>query len=106
MKHDGMVSIKREKDDSNKLTECSDQSHYPYGTSVNFDDDMLEELKVDDIEIGEVVEVRGFAFLDSMSEHKDKEESNKNVRFQFTHIELTKPKGEKDVIKTLYGDTS
>lgn len=94
-----MIKIKKESEDM--LGCCSDGQHYPYGTSISFDNDMLDDLGIDALAVGDEVDIRGCAFVDSKSEHKSKEYSNKDIRFQITDIKI-KRKSE-DTVTKLYG---
>lgn len=95
------VKIKKESSSDSAVC-CSDGDYYPYGTSLSFDDEVVDELNADNLAVGDVVEVRGYAFVDSKSEHSSKEGSNKSIRLQMTSIKLKRE--EDDRIKQLYGD--
>lgn len=97
------VKIKKESS-SMGVTCCSDDNHYPYGTSLSFDDELVEELDAGNLAAGDVVEVRGFAFVDSKSEHSNTEGSNKSIRLQMTSVKLTRETDDR--INTLYGKGS
>lgn len=81
---------------------CSDDNYYPYGTSLSLEDDLVDDLNAGNLAVGDVVEVRGYAFVDSKSEHSSKEGSNKSIRLQMTSMKVSRE--ENDRIKTLYGD--
>jgi hypothetical protein len=95
------VKIKKEHS-SNGVTCCSDSNYYPYGTSISIEDDLVEELDAGNLAVGDVVEIRGYAFVDSKSEHSDKESSTKTIRLQMTSMKLTRETD--DVVKKLYGE--
>jgi hypothetical protein len=97
------VKIKKESS-SMGVTCCSDDNHYPYGTSINFDDDLVDELGVDNLAVGDVVEIRGYAFVDSKSEHSDSESTNKSVRLQLTSLKVSREND--DIVKRMYGGES
>ena len=82
---------------------CSDGEHYPYGTSLSFENDMIDATDVGSLNVGDLVEIKGLAFVDSKSEHTNKERSEKSMRIQFTSIAIQK-KSDKDNVKKLYGD--
>lgn len=95
--------VKIKKDSSSMgVTCCSDENHYPYGTSLSFDDDLVDELNAGGLAVGDVVEVRGYAFVDSKSEHSSKEHSSKSIRLQMTSMKVSRETD--DAVKTLYGD--
>ena len=98
------VKIKKESSSSAGLTCCSDGSHYPYGLSLSIDNDLVDELDAGNLAVGDVVEVRGFAFVDSKSEHSSKEGSEKSIRLQMTSLKLDRENDDR--IKQLYGGES
>lgn len=97
------VAIKKESS-SHNTTVGSDGSHYPFGTSLSIDDDLVEELDVGGLAVGDLVEVRGFAFVESKSEFSDGDGSDKSIRLQFTSIKLDRETSDRAV--QLYGDKS
>ncbi len=98
---DHQVRIKKESS-SHNTTIGSDGGNYPFGTSINIEDDLVTELNADNLAVGDVVEVRGFAFVDSKYEHSDKESTSKSIRLQITSLKIERETD--DAIKTLYGD--
>jgi hypothetical protein len=95
------VKIKKEQGSSH-LTDSSDGNHYPFGTSLHLDDDMLEELGMGGLGVGDIVKISAFAFVDSRSEHSDRDGSDKSIRLQLTSIELQREEGDR--AQQLYGD--
>lgn len=95
------VKIKKESS-SMGVTCCSDENHYPWGTSLSFDDDLVDDLDLGNLSVGDVVEVRGYAFVDSKSERSSKEHTSKDVRLQMTSMKITRETD--DAVKQLYGD--
>jgi len=81
---------------------CSDENYYPYGTGMSFEDDLVDALGADNLVVGDVVEVRGYAFVDSTSERSDKGGSNKTVRIQLTSLSLNRETDDR--VKVLYGE--
>ena len=49
---DDQVKIKKQSYESDGMVCCSDGDHYPYGTSLRLDKDMIEELGIDSEMIG------------------------------------------------------
>lgn len=95
--------VKIKKDSSSMgVTCCSDENHYPYGTSLSFDDDLVDDLGMDNLAVGDVVEIRGYAFVDSKSEYSNKESSNKSIRLQMTSMKVSRETD--DAVTQLYGD--
>lgn len=86
------------------MTCCSDDAYYPYGTSLNIDDDLVDELDAGNLAVGDVVEIRGYAFVDSKSEYSNKEGSDKSIRLQMTSMKIDRENDDR--VKQLYGDNS
>lgn len=95
------VKIKKESSSSG-VTCCSDGDYYPYGTSLNLETELVEELEAGNLAVGDVVEVRGFAFVDSKHESSSKEGTEKSVRLQMTSMKLRRE--EDDRVKAMYGE--
>jgi hypothetical protein len=102
------VKIKKESSHSAGMTCCSDESYYPYGLSLNIDDDLVDELDAGNLAVGDVVEVRGYAFVDSKSEHSNTEGgktvTNKSIRLQMTSMKVDRQNDDR--VKQLYGGDS
>ena len=98
------VKITPQSSEGDGLVCCHNGQHYPYGTSINLEKELIDELGIDALALGDVVEVRGFAFVDSKSEHSSKEYESKDMRLQLTSLKIRRE--EDDVVKTLYGDKS
>jgi len=95
------VKIKKESS-SMGVTCCSDENYYPYGTSISIDDDLVDELDAGNLAVGDVVEVRGYAFVDSKSEYSSKDSSSKSIRLQMTSMKIDREND--DVVKRMYGE--
>lgn len=95
------VRIKKESSPAG-VTCCSDENYYPYGTSLSFDNELVDELEAGNLAVGDVVEIRGYAFVDSKSEHSDKESTSKSIRLQMTSVKLNRE--EDDAVTQLYGE--
>jgi len=80
-----------------------DETYYPYGTSLDFEDDLVDSLKLDSLSVGDVVEVRALAVVTSKSERESEGDSSKSVGIQLTEIGIY-PEGESDNAEKLYGD--
>lgn len=94
------VKIKKESS-STGVTCCSDGDYYPYGTSISLEDDLVDELNAGNLAVGDVVEVRGYAFVDSKSEYSNSEGSSKNIRLQMTSMKVERETD--DTAVKLYG---
>ena len=80
---------------------CKDSPMYPYGTRLEFEGDLAEELGVDNFSAGETVEVRATAFVREKSEESDDgKEVEKELCLQLT--EVTVKKAPKDRASVLY----
>lgn len=95
------VEIKKQSHESDGMVCCSDGSHYPYGTNLSFDDDMIEELGADNLAVGDIVEIRGYAFVERKSEHTSTDHSSKSVGLQLTSIKIQRETGDR--ANQLYG---
>ena len=100
--HEDQVKIKKESS-SKGVTCCSDGDYYPYGTSINLEDDLVDELNAGNLAVGDVVEIRGYAFVDSKSEYSNKESSNKSARLQLTSLKVDRESD--DAVIQLYGSS-
>ena len=98
------VKIKKESNPSDGMVCCSDGAHYPYGTSLSFNDDLIEELGADNLAVGDIVEVRGFAFVESTSERSDTECSSKSIGIQLTTLKIQRETS--DHAEQMYGPKS
>jgi len=101
---DDQVKIKKQSNDFEGSICCSDDAHYPYGTSLSFDNDMIDELGMGSLAVGDVVEVRGFAFVDRKNEHSNTEGSEKNINLQLTTVQIRRETDDR--VKQLYGSDS
>ncbi len=81
------------------------QSHYPWGTSLTFENGMVDKLGIGALQPGDVVEICGYAVVESIHQSASKDDSNKSVGLQLTDIKVTRRTGD-DYIKQLYGDQS
>lgn len=80
----------KETHESDDMVRSSDDGYYPYGTSLDFDDDMIEELGAENLAVGDVVEVRAFAFVNRKSEHTSTDHSSKSLGLQLTSVKLSR----------------
>ena len=100
---DDQVKIKKENHSDSDVC-CSDDNYYPFGTSLRFEDGLIEELEAGNLAVGDIVEVRAFAFVESKSEHNSADHSSKNISLQLTSIKLKRETGDRAV--QLYGPKS
>lgn len=101
-----MVEIKKEKYEGGSLS-CCEEPYYPYGTSLDLRDELVDDLNVGALAVGDVVEVRAFAVVTSKSEHQredqDGSDSSKNLSIQLTQMKVRREEDDNDRVKTLYG---
>ena len=101
-----LVPIKKE---SSEIGISEDSSHYPYGTELNFHDDLVDELQLGDLEVGSEVTVVGKATVTRKSESSrqalgDQSDDRKSVDVQLTSVQVTSTSTDEDVLKQLYGN--
>lgn len=94
-----MTEIKKRSGSDNAVVCCNDG--YPWGTELRLEDELLSELGIESLAPGDVVEVKGFAFVSQKSEHADKDNSEKSLSLQMTFIKVKRE--EDDHAKQLYG---
>ena len=80
------------------------ESHYPYGTSLSFEGDMVDQLGLSECQIGDEVMVYAKAKIISRSEREDENESDRRVEVQLTSIDISKSGDEKSRDDVLYGE--
>ena len=97
------VKIQKEASHDNAVC-CSNGDYYPYGTSLNLENELIEQLGVESLAVGDVVEVHGFAFVERKSECSDKDGSERSLGLQLTSIKLRREND--DHAQVLYGDNS
>ncbi len=98
------VKINKQSSSSMGMTCCSDDNYYPYGTGLSIDNDLVDELNAGNLAVGDVVEIRGYAFVDSKSEYSNKEGSDKSIRLQMTSMKVDRENDDR--VKQMYGDES
>jgi len=97
-----LVQIKKE-NDGDVITCCSDGQHYPYGTSLHINDDLIDDLGIGQLAVEDVVEIKAVAFVNSKSENSSSGgEESKSMGIQITGMKI-KRKSEDDAVKVLYG---
>ena len=77
---------------------------YPYGLSINLDNDSLEKLGMDKLpEVGVVLTLTAKVKVTSASVNEYENNKERNVGLQITDMDLGKAKVEKDTAEELYG---
>lgn len=96
-----LVEIKKEKSPGCDVSSDS-ESHYPYGTSLHFDDsDLVESLGLDKHSPGDELIVRATAVVTRKSEEADEKGTEHRVSIQLTSIALAK--APNNAAEELYG---
>lgn len=93
--------VKIEKKSHGSMLSPTDE-YYPYGTSLNFEDDMVDSLGLSGVKVGDMVEVKGYAKVESVSERSDEEGSSKNVGLQLTSVSVSTGE-KKSAVDQMYG---
>lgn len=96
--------VKIKKQSESTVTGGSSGSEYPWGTGLHFHGDLVEEMGLENVAAGDIVEIRGFAFVESKSEHSSIDDSDKSVRVQFTSMKIQRT--DDDRAEQLYGPNS
>lgn len=82
---DNLIDIKKISSESSVLC-CPDDEDYPYGTTLDFTDEMVDALGIGALDVGSIVEVRGLAYVKSKHESESESDSHKSVTLQMTSI--------------------
>ena len=67
-----------------------DRPRYPYGLSLSFDQGVLDKLQLDikDANVGDVIDLRAFATITSISQHDNADGAQGRVELQIEKIAL------------------
>lgn len=100
----GLIPIKKESYEDNMLSCCSDGQHYPYGTSLHIEDDLIDDLGVNELVTDDKVEIMAVGFVNSKNEYSRSggDEDSKSMGIQITELKIRR-KPEDDPAKILYG---
>ena len=77
-------------------------SHYPWGTRITLENETLAALKVDSLAPGDVVEVKAYATVESVSQDADKTKSHRAMTMQITKISVERETEKVDLASQLY----
>ena len=98
------IKIKKEPNSSNTVC-CSDGEHYPYGTSLSFENELVEQLGIESLIVGDIVEVKAYAFVNGKSEYSSTDnDGDKNISIQLTSVSVRRESDDK--ASQLYGPDS
>lgn len=107
---DGMVEIEKKRYGE---ALCSPESEYPYGTQLDFEGDLIDQLGLGGMEVGQIVHLVAVATVKSKSEHSNEEGSNRQMCLQITHLsavgkDMKKPASSgmsmAAKVESMYGD--
>lgn len=96
-----MPKITKEKSPGSTMVGEGSEGHYPYGTSLNFEDDLVTALGLDNMKPGDSATFTIEAFVEYKSEHSNEKESTTSVSLQLTSI--YKAGDDPDLTKKMYG---
>ena len=101
---DGLTEIKKVKD--NESVHMGGEDHYPWGTRLEFENEMIEALNLSECKVGDEVMIVAKAKVESRSEYErenaSENTSQKSVSMQLTAIRITKEGDDKDRADKLY----
>lgn len=80
----------------------SSDSHYPWGTSITLENETLDSLDVGGLVPGDVVEIKAYATVESISQDADKTKSNRRITMQMTKISIDREPEKVDLASKLY----
>lgn len=95
-----MVDLKRSPSRNSEVC-CLTEDNFPWGTRIHLDDGLVEELGVEALSPGDIVEIRGFAVVKDKVERQDEGDSEKSMSLQMTFMKVKRE--DSDIAKTLYG---
>ena len=106
-----LIPIEKEKEDGMDTGEV-DSPRYPYGTELDFRDEMVDKLSIRGADIGHEVVIIAKGFVSSINERKservgDDVDESITVGIQLTEVQISPAKtgsSVDDVLKTLYPD--
>lgn len=101
---ENMIKVKKESYGNHPMSCCSDGEHYPYGTSLRLDADMIESLGIGELAVEDIVEIRAVGFVNSKHESTEaKGEGSKSIEIQITALKIKRKSDEDSTVKQLYG---
>lgn len=75
---------------------------YPYGTCIKLEGELADAAGYKSFKVGDVVEIKAFAFVKEKSEEAKGGEVERELELQLTGIEITPAKSDR--VKVLYGE--
>lgn len=105
-----MINLKLKKEESRERESIlMEEPSYPYGLCIQLENEQIEALGLQDMEtVGEVVSIKGMAFVKSASIDNYEGEEKHSLSLQITDLEVVKKSEEqekesKDISQTIYG---
>ena len=103
-----MVAIEKQQPEK-ELSQVAEGSEYPWGTSLQLEGTLVDQLGIGDLSPGDQVQLKAVAVVQMRKEGREFEdnsiESEKCVKLQLTSISVDNPKNsQSDRIKNLYGE--
>lgn len=97
-----MVDVKKYKDNPHGMAPSIMGDDYPYGTQLTFKDDMMKDVGMEALAVGDMVEVKGLAKVVSKSEYEEGDMKESSVKLQLTMVKTRR--ADPDHAEMLYGD--
>lgn len=97
-----MAKVEKKKYENGCIAPSS-ETYYPYGTSLNFEDGLVEVMGIEALAPGDKVSIRAYAFVESTSEYANESDTEKNMRIQITDIAITRNTDDQDNATKMYG---
>jgi len=101
------VKIEKEKSEESMVSYDDDTPRYPYGTTLRFDEDLIKELDISELTVGDEVVVYGVAKVTSKSEHSSQSEgsdyNSSEIEIQMTEVGIGDSEAS-DATSILYKD--
>lgn len=99
---EGMTKLEKTRDNG---IDCSvgSEAHYPWGTALNIENELVEDLGAEGLAAGDLVEIRAFAKVESKNEHQSEDGTQRSLRLQLTAMEIRRESSDR--AETLYGDS-
>lgn len=99
-----MALTKKEKSDFKESAVLSEAPRFPWGLSVNLDEDSLKKLNVEDLpEVGDEFEMVATVKATSVSENEDEDGTRQSVGLQITDMALLRMGSKGKPEDRLYG---
>lgn len=73
-----------------------DEEDYPYGTRVHVDDDLVSDLGLEGMEVGDEVEIVAFGKVESRHESASTSDEHKSVSIQMTQLGIRRKRANSE----------